>query len=220
MKIEICEGDGYLYEDIQPRNFILIVDGRRMIYPADKKISELVALVDKLCITPGPKKESEVVGVFPGLGVVTRDMFKIEMFDEVEYIGPVDPDNKDLVVGRHYTIQKVGITQHDIVDWNSPTPIRLAVFVSWVKLVKKHDPALLNKKTVVFDITYTCDCGKILALLRPEGAEEYKGKCECGKEYNIPRSEIDKVKNAAAQGDGVFNPDISAVNPKIVLKLK
>ena len=47
MKLEILEGDEYLYEDGKPRNIIIVIDGKRMIIPTVKTIAELCDIVKR-----------------------------------------------------------------------------------------------------------------------------------------------------------------------------
>ena len=187
------------------------MEGKRVIVPVGMTITEILNMAPQISlVVPIAEKPKDDV-VKASVKQYTQD--KVEIFDIVKYTGPVDADNSDLIPGNEYRVLNITRNQYEIIDDNSPTPIRLAVWKNWAVLVKKHDPEKLNKKIDLFDTTITCDCGLFVGLVMKDGLN-YKGQCNCGRNIVIAREDIGKLKNAKVQGDGLLS------EPEIVYKSK
>lgn len=232
MMFDIGEDDAYLYPDGKPRHVILKVGTRNLIMPTDRTIADLVSIISSFVksgvnVLPSSPTLSNTES-FPPAGMnIPQETNQtplrndtIQMFDIVKYTGPQNDDNLDLVPGRLYRVLDVSKNQYSIIDDKSDFPIRLAVWKNMVELVTKHDPALLNKKTVVFDILFSCICGSVTGLIQSETGA-YRGKCPgCKKELLVHKEDVAKQKSHSVEGDGVMNKDIDPHNPKVVLKTR
>jgi len=196
MRIEILEGDEYLYEDGKARNIILVIDGKRMIMPTNKTIQELCDIVKKLGgITPQVKKEiiqeEEVTEFISDPNIIQRG-------DIVKYIGEVSEDNRDLTLVDEYVVipdedGRVSGKNLHIMSKTHPVPIRLVVKKEWVKLLRKNTDKPAIKKTICEAIVKCDKCQQEVALILADS--KYTGKClKCGAVIEKTQEEIAPTK--------------------------
>ena len=182
MRIELMEGDGFLYEDGKARNVIVVIDGKNQFpFSATATIQDLYEAVKKINpgvpFSPGPFKMVQKIANEEK--EILLKPSEIERLDTVQYIGKPD-DEGDLIPGELYLVQEIikdngKLAGYAILNEKVPTPIRLTVAAFDVRLEKKHGPA--PEKISTFEIIHLCPppCGKEFALTLKDN--KYVGDC-------------------------------------------
>lgn len=191
MRIELMEGDGFLYEDGKARNVIVVIDGKLQFpFSATASIQDLYEAVKKMPLNL-PSRSLEPLNLKPGAVDIPAEVFKsspgiapgkaneIERLDIVRYVGKPDEEG-DLIPGELYLVQDIikengQLMGYAILNEKIPTPIRLTVAFMDVILIAKHGPPPV--KINVFEMMYMCPapCGKEFALTLKD--DKYVGTC-------------------------------------------
>ena len=181
MTIELAEHDGLFQPEGIPKLVIVVVDGKRFPYPAEKRLVDL--FMDVMKIPPpvsGPVPPPTPAGAWqPPRGMKQRG-------DIVRALRtyPVEGQEPDVVEGREYRVldiikQNGVVVAYDLIDDAAPVPRRLTVAVADVVRVRMAE-AKAEKQTPL-EVMATCPCGEPLVLTIRD--DRYVGTCAvCGRE--------------------------------------
>ena len=187
MNIILMEGDESTQSDGKPRHIYLSIEGKKLILPTDKTILDLLEIGKGIA----PQVNNEI-GMVTAAKLISEHKLtnenKIELNDIVRYIGPVHPDNPDLVADAEYRVipnaeGQLGMSNYHIINEKAGVPIRLSVPKNLLVLVRKEPIQKVEKNMVMERLVICPNDGENVAL-KLDG-EIFKGKClQCGQELS------------------------------------
>lgn len=227
MRVELCEDDGFLFNGTPKSIVVLVTadDGRKVKFPYNAKNSLAKLYMDarEFCINVPHSTfidNSELAMSKLSLRDSSKDKHftladpnKIEREDIVRCIMlEKREDSCSLKVGGEYRILKVhrkdfptgpnGEMQtvydgYDVVDDNSPNPIRTMVFPHEVTLLRKRTPP--NQKVRILEEIINCGfCQEPNALPLNEEKNKYIGSCsKCSQPIEAERPSVKSTNKAS-----------------------
>ncbi len=199
MKIELCNDNGFLFNNGVPTLVVLVVNGKtRIPYEATKTIQELYQDVQKLNDSKEPSQYEKDCYVDPTKETPAQTFWKqaeqkfshvIEREDIIKctnLMKDIDGNvNENVEIGKEYRVidihkQNGKLTYYDILDDSADTKHRIQILPSEIELVRKH--VKQPPRSVVPQMTVKClSCNEVNVVFKIDGV--YQGKCEkCGME--------------------------------------
>lgn len=205
MKIELCEDNGFMFDDGKPTLVVLIITDEqgkqaRIPYQAECTIQNLYADAKRIIESPNTKfinqpkvepfmvyppnvRSKEPIAIDVIKSIKTNEIEREDIVTCVHLERDIDGNtNPELEIGHDYRVidifkQGGKITYYEVLNDIKKDMIRIPILPTEVKLKTKFIPGPPRKQ--VFEITKKCLCGEICAL--ELNGDRYSGECvKCG----------------------------------------